>query len=212
MPMLRSRTLDTISRYSIIRPPMHIETTRTCNRVTRTCNRVTRNAIANAIRGPSRSQLARKILARTRNALDSRCIVSVGRYCMNACLHKLARQLHVPTHGAVVFFHSPTNGNYLRTTSPGRDGHSWNWLIHDSKSNCIIQNKIVLCKIKLRYSKFNCVIQNQIVFCEIKSCYAKSNCVIQNQIVLCEIKLGYSNSRDINMSVRTIEFVFQLSI
>ena len=74
-----------------------------------------------------------------------------------------------------------------------------------------MQNQSALFKIQLCYSKSDCVMQNQIVLCEIKLCYAKSNCVTQNQIGLWEIKLGYSNSRD-NMSVRTIEFVFQLSI
>ena len=54
--------------------------TRNVIETTRTSKRVTRNAIANAICNPSRSKLARKILARTRNALDARCIVSVGRY------------------------------------------------------------------------------------------------------------------------------------
>ena len=57
-----------------MRSRMHIE-------ATRTFQRDTRNAIANAFRGPPRSKLARMILARTRNALASRCIVSVGRYC-----------------------------------------------------------------------------------------------------------------------------------
>ena len=83
-----------------------------------------------------------------------------------------------------------------------------------SKSNCLIQNRIILFKIRLCYSKSNCVIQNQIVSFKIESsrsksnrliqnqivlfkiklCYAKSDCVMQNQIVLCKIKLCYAKS------------------
>ena len=40
-------------------------------------NRVSRNSIGNAIREARRSILARMFLARTRNALDTRCIVCV---------------------------------------------------------------------------------------------------------------------------------------
>ena len=109
-------------------------------------------------------------------------------------MHKLAKQINISTSGAVVFFHSPTRRNYLRTKSPGRNGHSGNWLIHYTKSNCLIQNQIVLFKIKLRYAKSNCVDQNQIVLCKIRLCYSKSNCVMQNQIVLFKIKLCYAKS------------------
>ena len=48
------------------------------------------------------------------------------------------------------------------------------WAICDAKSNCVMQNQIVLCKIKLCYAKSYCVMQNQTVFCKIKLCYAKS--------------------------------------
>ena len=60
-----------------------------------------------------------------------------------------------------------TSGRKL-SENDQRDGHSWNWLIHYSKSNSVIQNQIVLCKIKLCCSKSNCLIQNQIVLCKIK--------------------------------------------
>ena len=48
----------------------------------------------------------------------------------------------------------------------------------------VIQNQIVLFKIKLSYSKSNHLIQNQIVLFKVKLCYSKSNCVMQNQIGL----------------------------
>ena len=46
-------------------------------------------------------------------------------------------------------------------------------------------------KSTLGYPKSNCVIQNQIVLFKIESSYSKSDCVIQSQTVLCKIKLGY---------------------
>ena len=66
------------------------------------------------------------------------------------------------------------------------------------QNESVIQNQIVLFKIKLCYSKSNCVIQNHD-----KLCYSKSNCVIQNQIVLFKFKRH-------KMSASTIEFVFEL--